>query len=121
MRRNCWNTKCTCRNHRMEPVVREGFRYLYKLTCHVCKTAWWEGLRDDYVQVASVEEPKAAEKQPGVSSRHELVPQTTYSEDTGGGAGLAGAVGRIESAVAQLSAEGAQAPRREEQEDASAE
>ena len=57
--KHCWNRKCSCRNFRQEAVRKEGFLYLHRLTCPVCKTVWYEGLREDDVQVANAEEPQA--------------------------------------------------------------
>ena len=55
----CWNVKCRCSNFQRGVVRKPGFRYLHRYTCPGCGTVWWEGLRDDNVQVKSAEEPES--------------------------------------------------------------
>ncbi len=56
--RRCWNKRCCCTNFQIEHHRRDGWLYLRRLTCLVCKITWWAGLRDDDTQVTSTEEPK---------------------------------------------------------------
>ena len=60
---HCWKVGCKCHNFQRETVRKDGYRYLHRYTCPDCGTVWWEGLRDDYMQVAGATEPKTkAEK-----------------------------------------------------------
>jgi len=54
----CWKRKCHCHNFEREAVSKPGFMYLHRLTCPDCRTVWWDGLRDDDVQVRSNDEPE---------------------------------------------------------------
>ncbi len=57
--KHCWNVNCRCAHFHKEHIRKPGFLSLQKITCPDCGKVWWEGVRDDNVQVGSAEEPEA--------------------------------------------------------------
>ena len=58
MKKRCWNRNCRCTHFTAENIRKDGFLCLCRFTCPDCGTVWWEGVRDDDVQVASATEPE---------------------------------------------------------------
>lgn len=63
----CWNRKCNCRNFQRETIRKQDFFYLHRYTCPDCGTVWYEGMRDDHVQVKGAEEPNGKAEKEGAT------------------------------------------------------